>query len=1413
MACTRPFKGSEANAKSYLRTKGAIDQYLNIVDLNIFRREHKYLREVAKKYLPDFDGMLFFEREDANRRMFVVPNTAVFNAINEAKRRKFEYALNTPTDNVSDETITNMFDDLSIDESIQLADNINKNAGYKKVELDSNYNPIVHNNIVEVNATIRDLKRRISGVLFKSENNTASHSGYAEGNIAMINLNRATPETPIHELGHLFLDDMEHRNPDLFNNIHNELLTSNEGKELLDKLSNNPRYSKLSKVALNNEAITRLLAKYSNDVIQSKKSSSPVINRLRELWDYIVSSIQRAIGFNVIDVADITPNTTIKQLANILALSNVNIKADSERQFEYDEDDDFDLNAVNFDLDKLRANQLTRIANNIAILKQNIKSSTDQEDIDHFTKRINQLTAVYNKITDEATYMAILSSGINALNNIKKEVTEGYPEPSVLYSAKYTLDNINGLISDFSGLVPRLDTTQLTDSDRELYKQLSILYKDVYGAWVNNVRLLLSNIADKKHINWFNDRTLLKDIGIGVEGGLSLERATSIPHSQMAADILSLEHRKLNEEVTDHTNVKNELAAAYDLKSATDRLIDKATSKLITAIRSEYYTTEAVKRQEAIDNSKDSSGKVNPQKYADNMRAYEKWLVLNNNVKLTDNGYKRYLDELDAILIQYDDMLNPKYEGKSEEEINILKQQEDYAKWKIEEFRLKNNPKIFLEYASDFNENNHNQGLKYCTLSPKESVWGDSRYDAIKDDEVYKFIVNTLIETSKLLPSNYTDSGEALNKLMQSIVFDTTKNKKILESFWSDTKDLWRSVTNFKTELNANDVLGISTNPVDSSGKDVLIIPRPKTDNLKGSNIVEMVSNLYQVALAYEHKQQILPILNLLDYSLENAKFQKTSRSGANVMQRLMGMHNTSETELLNHRSNALEHFRYHVKAKLTEETKVKEAVSITNKERDQYVKEYEKWKSQADANKKLGLPPPPKPTLKTTSIVEAADSIINLTRLTKLGFNTLSATANIAIGTLSNFRWAARKRDFDDSTLSKASGILFKQIFGKYMSNDIAKEAAKLTLIMQKTGIINELATEATPLTDGVITKVLYWMQTSGEHFIHAQGLIAKMLYTKIGNSNLWDALDVKETTIGNKKVYKLIYKDGYDTELYKSVEILNSNGENISKLNTFLNEYNNYKNQTQGNYTDPIKFKSKAAGRVLMLFRTWLPEAIYSRFGEDDPQHNFRGTYKSYANVLSQNFKDGDPLIKSVLKSIWYLSSKILTQNALGKSISDKIDANLKTNGIDDLDIENMRVNIRELQMVAMMFAIFCILKAAAGDDDPILAFAANTSQRVLQDLSFFYLPTSAESFLRDIIPITDTIDNLQTALYYTSRAPFEGMGLLDYSQYKAGFRTGHSKWLKSIGDITPGVAAINSLYSTMNQVFGSSSYKYTK
>jgi len=98
MSC-KPFKSSKNNSKAFLLTKGAIDKFLNIIDVNKFRTNVNALTKQAKdKYNVD-KGPLFTERTIMSKEKSyyqAVPNDEAFRDIDKASKQNVYYQIEEP---------------------------------------------------------------------------------------------------------------------------------------------------------------------------------------------------------------------------------------------------------------------------------------------------------------------------------------------------------------------------------------------------------------------------------------------------------------------------------------------------------------------------------------------------------------------------------------------------------------------------------------------------------------------------------------------------------------------------------------------------------------------------------------------------------------------------------------------------------------------------------------------------------------------------------------------------------------------------------------------------------------------------------------------------------------------------------------------------------------------------------------------------------------------------------------------------------------------------------------------------------------------------------------------------------------------------------------------------------------------
>ena len=308
----------------------------------------------------------------------------------------------------------------------------------------------------------------------------------------------------------------------------------------------------------------------------------------------------------------------------------------------------------------------------------------------------------------------------------------------------------------------------------------------------------------------------------------------------------------------------------------------------------------------------------------------------------------------------------------------------------------------------------------------------------------------------------------------------------------------------------------------------------------------------------------------------------------------------------------------------------------------------------------------------------------------------------------------------------------------------------------------------------------------------------------------NLWDAFDDemewKTSEFGENKDWT-----SYDN--------LDKDGFNTSKLLKFSKDLNTVREATQGDYRHALLGKATHWGRMFHLFRTWLPQAIHQRFGEELIHDNFKGRYRSYGTLWRKTNTIG--FVKEILGyGLGTTLVKMLNLPIIGKYLGlrnladntkEAYGEHLKSIGLSELDIENMQVNIKEAQFFLSMIILGLALQGLAGgdDDDPELNYLMNITQRLYQDFTMFYNPNSAFNIVKDPIPTWKTIQDFGIIVNDAT----EVLTNSSKSSFAKGRNKGKNKLMYHLGDFFPGAHAYNSTVSTVSQVFGQNTQQYMK
>ena len=264
---TRKFKTSEASTKAAMRTQGAIDKFLNITNLNLFRQLNgRWSKDASDRF--DVQEMLFSEKDNGK---VAVPNKEAFKAIDTAKGLLYQTKGGEGTQ-ASAEVIAQVK---------AAADKM----GINIVEL-SRYAKEAGLDITSVNG-VADLTKGIIAVAQGKENVTLTE-----------------------EMVHIATAILEQTNPELITSIISKIGKYKIYSDTLKQYQNNPAYQvngkpdirKIKKEAAD-KLIAELIVRGSQNVEAFPElESAEDVSWVRAIWNTILDYVNQLYGKSDIDL-------------------------------------------------------------------------------------------------------------------------------------------------------------------------------------------------------------------------------------------------------------------------------------------------------------------------------------------------------------------------------------------------------------------------------------------------------------------------------------------------------------------------------------------------------------------------------------------------------------------------------------------------------------------------------------------------------------------------------------------------------------------------------------------------------------------------------------------------------------------------------------------------------------------------------------------------------------------------------------------------------------------------------------------------------------------------------------------------------------------------------------------------------
>jgi len=694
---------------------------------------------------------------------------------------------------------------------------------------------------------------------------------------------------------------------------------------------------------------------------------------------------------------------------------------------------------------------------------------------------------------------------------------------------------------------------------------------------------------------------------------------------------------------------------------------------------------------------------------------------------------------------------------------------------KLDEWVLRNSPAVWFKQNEPMSQEFHQTYNNYVVTKPKKFIngkasgWYDTNYEKIENDadlfELYNYVRDYMNEMMSYLPKYLTKDQDVhagfLPRIKRELLASITM-KDFVGNLATMKEDWIQSITS----RDGMDNRHLEIDPV--TGKPYKNIPSAFIANMpvdeRSFELDKVLAAFGKMALEYKWKSRaedsaILASKFLDSVSTSEKRKQRTSddlKALRSQLEYAMDVLLYNQSKMEQGKSNvkifqgktylATEEAKEKVDARAKELLKdnapdvvldmlkdeFKSDVEIVSQRKkhkylEDKVREIEEkyYTNQITQEERDALVVPLEEEALTlgSSVVwsKVGDKAIRYNQALALGFNAFSAVNNYMFGLTSNIIWAAGKTDFTPRDMWQAFGLMWKSVL-----NLKDKRQDKIANLIIKFNILSESVEFKSNSANETLEKIKnapFALLKGGDYFIKGNTFIAKMLNTKIKDSagnerSLYEAFDNegnwKSDEFGDDKGWNGDFTE--ETEMQDFMKFRNSATQLIKKLH--------------GNF-DPksaVKYKKYILGRMLGQFRfSWMMEGVEQRFGkrryDQMLDRDVEGRYRSYYNLG------------------WKKSLKILAKLALGQSTAFK-GVRAQDRAIVE---ENMRRNLMEIFLYAMLTTLYLTLKSFDDDDDEDKKryLVMNMLQRVMADTTFYLTPSTFKQIIQEPIPMMKLYD----------------------------------------------------------------------
>ncbi len=397
--------------------------------------------------------------------------------------------------------------------------------------------------------------------------------------------------------------------------------------------------------------------------------------------------------------------------------------------------------------------------------------------------------------------------------------------------------------------------------------------------------------------------------------------------------------------------------------------------------------------------------------------------------------------------------------------------------------------------------------------------------------------------------------------------------------------------------------------------------------------------------------------------------------------------------------------------------------------------------------------------------------------QLRGMGWNVFAGITNLVYGWVSNTIHAAGGEDFSSKALRKARWYaLFK--------TKEPNTRQKIYNLMNKFEVLKESSEHVSGKLKADKKKFVgfdnlspYEIQKGSDYITQSELMLAVMFDTKVTDlqgkeRNVYEAYNVD----GNWNVEEFGVNTEWEGDLNKYEEgqkrfaLKNKMTQLVKKLHANVDPLS------------PLLIKKSVLGKMLMQFRSWVPEGFANRFerAEYDPLLGRwkKGRYRSFASLKDEEgFDVNNPLGKSI---------KVTLQNVLNL-VSFGVVGKNAGEGLSSVDKANLRKNAMEMLVYLGLISMYTMMKGMEDDDEEkkeAANYIINQCYRIQQDIVFYFSPTAFESIADNALPIFGLVIDFEKLVEKSTMYIVDP----DSDRYTTGVYAGESKVQRAAAKFFP-------------------------